>query len=245
MFRCATPDYPHCWPTSHWGRTARRAQAATCSVTRSAWYVSIQVFWQTPVQLYIVFSGSNAGRSCTTSRAASDSDLGRESSIELAQNADNEDLDDAFSYQGVNDAPDNSMDQSESVGHSDSDIDLAPSPSPDPPATPARGTCSRDNNSTLTNQRGPRLDPTPAGHKRQVSGTAPTGGTPKALKIDGHNERTAGKRREYEIDVQQIINVAEELIEVKMLTITLFPTTAQLDEWTGKVWAEACRREEI
>jgi hypothetical protein len=115
------------------------------------------------------------------------------------------------------------------------------SPQPDtpepPPRTPSRASqYGNFDPEALSDNEGPVY-----GRKRAISDSAPTGNTPKALKLEGFNEQSMAKLGEYPNDIQEIIRVAGDLIEVRMMVENPFPDTPTLDIWITEAWATACK----
>jgi hypothetical protein len=116
------------------------------------------------------------------------------------------------------------------------------SPQPDtpepPPRTPSRASeYGNFDPEASSDNEGPVY-----GHKRAISDSAPTGNTPKALKMEGFNEQSMAKLGEYPSDIQEIIRVAGNLIEVRMMVENPFPDTPTLDTWITEAWTTACKR---
>lgn len=67
--------------------------------------------------------------------------------------------------------------------------------------------------------------------------------TPKAVKIIDHAGRA--RQQDYDTVVKEIIKVAIDLYEVKLLTVCGFPSSSMEAEWVTEVWADACLREGV
>ncbi|THG92442.1 hypothetical protein EW026_g8469, partial [Hermanssonia centrifuga] len=67
--------------------------------------------------------------------------------------------------------------------------------------------------------------------------------TPKAVKIVDHSGRA--RQQDYDTVVKEVIKIAIDLYEVKLITVCGFPSSSMEVDWVTEVWAEACRREGV
>lgn len=115
----------------------------------------------------------------------------------------------------------------------------SPESSPEPLSTPPRRLHRREADHDTADP----VTPVRSSHKRQLSNSAPTGTTPKAVKLNGYDESLVAKMREYDPQTQAIIKTTMDLIEVKMLRENPFPSPTELAEWISEQWVEACKIE--
>ncbi|THH01255.1 hypothetical protein EW026_g1396 [Hermanssonia centrifuga] len=66
---------------------------------------------------------------------------------------------------------------------------------------------------------------------------------PKAVKIVDHSGRA--RQKDYDTVVKEVIKVARDLFEVRLLTADAFPSALLENEWVAAVWADACQHEGV
>ncbi len=66
---------------------------------------------------------------------------------------------------------------------------------------------------------------------------------PKAVKIVDHSGRA--RQKDYDTVVKEVIKVARDLFEVRLLTADAFPSASLENEWVAAVWADACQHEGV